>query len=65
MTASPCSNVCLMDEASGLCQGCWRTLAEIGAWGTAGEQERQAILAEIAGRRDRLGRDHRDGHLPE
>ncbi len=65
MTASPCSNICLMDEASGLCKGCWRTLAEIGAWGAAGEEERQAILAAIAVRRDRLGGAHRDRPWPE
>ena len=26
---SPCISVCRMDEATGLCQGCWRTLGEI------------------------------------
>ena len=29
---SPCVSVCRLDEASGLCVGCHRTLAEIGAW---------------------------------
>ena len=29
---SPCINVCRMDAASGLCEGCARTLAEIAGW---------------------------------
>ena len=37
MIASPCIDVCKIDEASGLCLGCWRTLAEIAAWGGAGD----------------------------
>ncbi|HSV71096.1 MAG TPA: DUF1289 domain-containing protein [Methylibium sp.] len=30
--ASPCVNVCRMNERSGLCEGCWRTLDEIALW---------------------------------
>ena len=44
---SPCINVCQMDAASGLCQGCWRTIAEIVAWGKASEAEKRAIWLEI------------------
>lgn len=51
MIASPCIDVCKMDEASGLCLGCWRTLAEISAWGAASDDERQMILAAVARRR--------------
>ena len=51
MIASPCIDACKMDEASGLCLGCWRTLAEIGAWGSADDDERRMILAAIARRR--------------
>ncbi|HUY03121.1 MAG TPA: DUF1289 domain-containing protein [Rhodocyclaceae bacterium] len=51
MIASPCIDVCKIDEASGLCLGCWRTLAEIAAWGGAGDDERLKILATIARRR--------------
>ena len=31
---SPCISVCRMDPASGLCQGCLRTIDEIVAWGS-------------------------------
>jgi uncharacterized protein len=33
---SPCINVCEMDQKSGLCRGCLRTIDEIVAWGSAG-----------------------------
>lgn len=49
--ASPCINVCRMDEASGLCQGCFRTLAEIAGWSRAADDERLAILAAVDRRR--------------
>ena len=32
---SPCISVCRMDAATGLCEGCFRTLDEIGQWGNA------------------------------
>jgi predicted Fe-S protein YdhL (DUF1289 family) len=44
---SPCINVCQMNASSGLCQGCWRTIAEIVAWGTAGEAEKRTIWLAI------------------
>jgi len=40
-----------MDEASGLCHGCYRNLAEIAAWGNAGERKKALILAAVAERR--------------
>lgn len=49
--ASPCIYICEMDEASGFCRGCFRTLEEITDWSRAGEDERLAILAAIARRR--------------
>ena len=35
MTLSPCIKVCVIDPASGLCTGCWRSLDEIAAWRAA------------------------------
>jgi uncharacterized protein len=29
---SPCVNVCSMDEKTGLCLGCYRTIEEIQGW---------------------------------
>ncbi len=57
MVASPCIDVCTLDEATGLCEGCWRTLDEISAWCTATDEHKRLILAAVAQRRARLGPD--------
>jgi len=44
---SPCISVCRMDAATGLCEGCFRTLEEIAAWGMASEDERRAVWNEL------------------
>jgi uncharacterized protein len=48
---SPCIDVCRMDEARGICEGCWRTLAEIAEWGRAPETRRREILHSVSARR--------------
>lgn len=47
---SPCISVCRMDAASGLCQGCFRTLDEIAAWGLAADADKRAIWAQLVER---------------
>ena len=47
---SPCMSVCVMDEASGLCQGCLRTLDEIAQWGRADMATKRAVWARIEDR---------------
>ena len=49
--ASPCIDVCKMDAATGWCQGCWRTLAEIAAWSGTDDAEKRRILAAVEERR--------------
>jgi predicted Fe-S protein YdhL (DUF1289 family) len=48
--SSPCIKVCAVSGRTGLCIGCGRTLAEIAAWGSLSEAERQAIMAELPAR---------------
>ena len=48
---SPCISVCRIDPASGLCDGCLRTLDEIAAWGAMDDDARLAVWAEIDRRR--------------
>ena len=48
--ATPCVQVCIVDGASGLCLGCYRTLPEIAAWSRYDDAGRAAILAELPGR---------------
>ena len=40
---SPCISVCRMNAASGLCEGCLRTLDEIAAWSTLGEEAKREV----------------------
>ena len=47
---SPCISVCRMDAASGLCEGCFRTLEEIAAWGLASDEDRRAVWAQLVER---------------
>jgi len=48
---SPCINVCRMNEASGYCEGCYRSIPEITEWSRASDARKQAILGEVALRR--------------
>ena len=40
--ASPCVNVCVIDQQGRLCTGCYRTLDEIAAWSRMGDEEKRA-----------------------
>ena len=48
--ATPCVKVCVVDGASGLCLGCWRTLSEIGGWSGLTDAERAVIMAALPAR---------------
>lgn len=48
---SPCNDVCTIDERTGWCLGCFRTLAEIGAWSTLDDTARRDVIADLALRR--------------
>jgi len=52
--ATPCIKVCVVDGASSLCLGCYRTLSEIGGWSALDDGERAAIMADLPTRRDRI-----------
>ena len=44
---SPCVSVCRMDPASGLCEGCLRTIEEIAAWSALDDGGRRAVWRRI------------------
>ena len=48
---SPCINVCRMDAASGLCEGCLRTIDEIVDWGTLDDDDKRAVWQRLEQRR--------------
>jgi predicted Fe-S protein YdhL (DUF1289 family) len=43
-----------MDEATGLCQGCLRSLDEIVAWGTADDAFKRKVWSDIEARAQRF-----------
>jgi uncharacterized protein len=47
---SPCISVCRMDAATGLCEGCLRTLDEIAEWGMASDDAKRALWQTLVGR---------------
>ena len=51
MIESPCIRVCTLDATGELCLGCFRTLEEIGAWGSLSDAERWGVLERLAGRK--------------
>lgn len=48
---SPCTNVCRIDAVSGWCEGCQRSVDEIGAWSAMNDAQKTAVWAQLAGRR--------------
>ena len=50
---SPCIKVCVIDPASRLCTGCWRTLDEIAAWSSLSPEARRRIMADLPARKPR------------
>lgn len=51
---TPCVNICLLDNETGLCVGCGRTLAEIAGWAGMSDAERRAVMAALPMRIERL-----------
>ena len=48
---SPCISVCQMDDATGWCLGCKRTIDEIREWMIMLPEERQRVLDALKDRR--------------
>jgi predicted Fe-S protein YdhL (DUF1289 family) len=51
---SPCINVCDIVPDTGLCRGCMRTIDEIINWGSASDEYKRAVWAEIRRREERI-----------
>lgn len=52
---SPCINLCQLDQDSGCCRGCFRTLDEIAAWSRVSNDEKREIVAAAQRRCDAAG----------
>ncbi|MEI5997165.1 DUF1289 domain-containing protein [Paraburkholderia bengalensis] len=44
---SPCINVCRMNAATGLCDGCLRTIDEIASWSSFDDDAKRAVWDAI------------------
>ena len=45
--SSPCISVCAMDEETGYCRGCFRTLREITEWENYDNARKQQIIDSL------------------
>jgi hypothetical protein len=45
--ATPCTRICTLDPATGLCRGCGRSGEEIAAWVELSDSERDAVMAQL------------------
>ncbi|MDP3677844.1 MAG: DUF1289 domain-containing protein [Methylotenera sp.] len=44
---SPCIGVCSMDDTTGYCHGCYRTIDEIKAWWDMSQDDQQNLLTAL------------------
>jgi uncharacterized protein len=47
---SPCIGVCSMDDLTGLCLGCYRTIEEIQGWWDMDIEARKDVIAQASQR---------------
>lgn len=64
MTLSPCIRLCVVDPLSGLCAGCGRTLAEIGAWMRLTDGERRSVMDLLPARLASMQAPAKPGEAP-
>jgi uncharacterized protein len=50
---SPCTNVCRLDQSTGLCEGCFRNREEIKAWKTMDDAGKVALFPTLIERHEK------------
>ena len=48
---SPCNSICTIDQVTGCCSGCFRTLDEIAVWSVLDDSEKRAVWRALDLRR--------------
>ena len=48
---SPCIKLCVLHPTERICLGCYRTVEEIARWSRMSDAEREAVMAELPGRK--------------
>ena len=51
---TPCVNICVIDDGTGWCLGCGRTLDEIAGWSSGSSAWRREVMAVLSERMSRL-----------
>jgi predicted Fe-S protein YdhL (DUF1289 family) len=51
---TPCIRICQVNVSQGLCEGCGRTLTEIGNWLSMTAEDRRRVMADLPSRLARL-----------
>jgi len=49
---SPCIGVCSMDDTTGHCYGCYRTIDEIKGWWNMSQSEQKSLLSALEARQN-------------
>ena len=52
---SPCTSVCKMDDSTGWCLGCMRTIDEIARWSVLDEAAKRRVCETLEVRREQFG----------
>jgi uncharacterized protein len=58
---SPCIKLCVVEPATGLCLGCFRSTEEIARWSAMTPEARRAVMAELPVRAERARPGRRGG----
>ena len=53
MIPSPCISVCTMDEDTGYCKGCFRSLNEVASWLYFSDNEKIKIIEQLSLRKQK------------
>lgn len=54
---SPCTSVCKLDDRTGWCQGCFRTIDEIVAWARLSDEGRRRVWKLLPDRRAQAAKE--------
>lgn len=54
---SPCIGVCAIDEETGYCKGCFRTVEEVTGWRGGSEAWKRKVWQKLAKRKEEHGED--------
>lgn len=52
--ASPCINVCTIDEESGYCLGCARTIQEVARWKRMDDDRKRQVINQLPERKRQM-----------